>query len=397
MLIKFIFLFFFLFIFFNHNTIEHIKFIVSKEDAIKHIETVMSIHDATNFYNMLFVNNNNLLVQLKNLNIPSECLPVISDILFDKGVYQHLPWKLSDKLTPFDLNVMTKQHLQYIYNINNYVEINWLDLTRIDKNNDFLYYDLMEIIKYNKYVSKQSVSCNMLIERHPVLNTYKNEIINLISNKYPSYNSNMLLKLSKKDFNNNVNISRQYILDNLTFKRYDNFIKNNIANSIYFILFTIYDDNTTLDNILNNPIFSVYKNNIINIVSNNLNKLRLFIQPNYNYEINAYLNNLLNSPIIYLNNLLEQIENIRDDIYLGQNLDNDIKIKFNNALNGTLNGTLNGSLKDFMGRDTNKILPFIRTNIMRRHSQIPYDLILKKITEDSLLVDINNALLFGLY
>jgi len=197
MLLKFIILFILLFPFFynhSHYTVEHIRYIVSKEDAIQHIASVMSVQEATNLYNMLFINNDNLLVNLKNLNIPSDCLPIISDILFDKGVYQHLPWTLPNKLTPDDLLIMTKQRLQYIYNFNNYIDIDWSDLTKVDKNNDFLYYDLMEIIRYNKYVSNQSVSVNMLIDRHPVLNAYKTEIIKLISKKYPSYDVNKIIK-----------------------------------------------------------------------------------------------------------------------------------------------------------------------------------------------------------
>jgi len=370
----------------------------------------MSNDNAQNLYNKLFINNDNMNVQLKDLDISYDVYPLISQIIYDRGIYQRLPWSKENKLNNNDLSTMTKKRLQYIYYFNNLIDLDWSDLNRVDKNNDFLYYDLIEILKYNKFIfikkdDKPISTVNMLIQRHPLLSTYKNEIIQLIQKKYPSYDTNILFNLSKNDFNKKIIISIPYIVDNMIFKRYDDNLKNNIANSIYLSLFTIYDNTTTLDTILNNPSFVHHKNNIINVIATNLNKFRLFKQPNYNYElvqdkksdlydINNNLKNLINGPIIDLNNLLMDIENTRDIIYINENIDDEtLKYKLISIINYQLNGTL----EDVFNRNVKVILPVVRTNIMRRHKFVSYDLILKKINKDTLIVDIYIALLFGLY
>jgi len=397
------------FFIFYKNT-EHLQVYISKDDAISLFATIMSNDNAQNLYNKLFINNDNMNVQLKDLDISYDVYPLISQIIYDRGIYQRLPWSKENKLNNNDLSTMTKKRLQYIYYFNNLIDLDWSDLNRVDKNNDFLYYDLIEILKYNKFIfikkdDKPISTVNMLIQRHPLLSTYKNEIIQLIQKKYPSYDTNILFNLSKNDFNKKIIISIPYIVDNMIFKRYDDNLKNNIANSIYLSLFTIYDNTTTLDTILNNPSFVHHKNNIINVIATNLNKFRLFKQPNYNYElvqdkksdlydINNNLKNLINGPIIDLNNLLMDIENTRDIIYINENIDDEtLKYKLISIINYQLNGTL----EDVFNRNVKVILPVVRTNIMRRHKFVSYDLILKKINKDTLIVDIYIALLFGLY
>ena len=411
----FLFIIFIIFLFFcskHYTTIEHMKdqsnnnIIVTKDDAINHLSNIMTLKTATELYDDLFINTNNLIVKLKDNHIiftinNDRVYDLISDILFDRGIYQKFPWNIKNKLTKQNISVLTKQRLQDIYYLTNYIDV--ISTTPVEElRNEYIYYDIMEIIRYNKFnnikkFDKPIITINMLLNRHPILNSYKNNIIGLISSKYPSFDINGLINLSKKEFIKNVHITRPYILENLQFKQYDLTYKNFIADSIYNMLFTIYDDNISFNTLLNHPSFIIYRNDILKIFVKSLNKLRIFMQPDYNYDDDINFNKLLNSLLLDINNLLYDIENIRDDIYLKQNklLDDDMRNIIKQLINGQFNGTINDV---FINNDhIDDIIAAIRTNIKRRHNNFPYDLIVNKINKQTKIIDLYNYLLFGLY
>ena len=381
----------------EHMTNNLNNLIISKEDAINHLS---SFNNPSYLFNELFIKTDNINTKLSNLNIikdeplQKQLYSAISDIIYDHGIYNKMLWSIDDKPTIEFISNITVGRLQYIYNIDNYTNIDWTH-TYLNINKSLIY-DLYEILYYNKYNNnnnKPLITIKMLLSRHPILSSYQKEIITLIMNKYPYFNIDVILNSSKSNFNNSVIISRNYIINNLRFKDVDINFKESITNSIYNILFTIYPDNITVNQLLNGPGFFNYKETIITLLIDVLNKLIIYIRPNYDY--NNYDNTviLLNTTLIDINNLLMDLEDIRDKIYLRQN----IGVEKTDILINTLQNQLNSRFQDIFTRDTDNLLAHVRSVIYRRHINTPFDLIIKKIVKTSKISDIYIAILFGIF
>jgi hypothetical protein len=312
----------------NENFIDGIKLIVTKDDAINYLSTIvednLSIEDAKLLYEKLFEDNTEMnlkiyeifdsLSYLSKNNGPindniyyNKTYLAICDIINNHGIYNNLPWFGNNVLTINNLKTITKERLQKIYTFNPNNSIDFISHFNKLSNNYYLSCDIVDIIRFNKFYT----TVDQIIMRHPVLNSYQTKIYEIYGDEINNMTKLEFIKSEKYDPNN---LSK--LFPNNGDESFINLIKESIIN----ILFTTYDNNMTINQLLNLSQFSHNKNNFINALIASLNEITLNITPNYDYEDETNKLNLLDGTIGRINETILNIRFNKDLNYLRNNL-----------------------------------------------------------------------------
>lgn len=325
-------------LFIEPYNVEHMTTTYDKKaDAITQLMTIekdnMTEANANNLYDKLFVNQADLnepifkifesLDYVKHNNYPINDNPyyhktyiALCNIINKMGTDNGLQWTGNNVLTPLNLSIMKKSRLQEINNFdkNKPVDSTAKFLLHFSK---FQFYDFMDTIRFNNLNSPMY----LIIYRHPILNANKNAITDLIVKMYPNFKNNIddLLKLSKKEFNIQYPIERIFIENNLVLTP-DNLDRTSIINSMINVLFTTYENDLLISELLQRQYFGIKTDDIFMNLAIYLNQMTLYITPNINYFEDTAYSNLKNSNIGDLNRILLNIQYYKDIDFLNSNL-----------------------------------------------------------------------------
>jgi hypothetical protein len=356
------------------------KFIITKDDAIKHLAKVLSKYEASILYKILFIDKNDSTVLLSQLYSNIDINQLLCDIINDRGKYNKLQWLNENGLSIDVIKKINKGRLQFLYNFNPLVPINFLDIFNTKINNIFITCDIIDILKYNKF----DAPIFTIINRHPILKLYKKKIFNILKSKNENFNINM----KKSEFIKNIKLDKETFITlkpNTSDALYIDYIINSINNT----LLIDYDDTISINQLFSLPQFVIYKYEFINSLIILLNRLILFISPNYDYNEDELKTYLLNLSIFNINELINSIRFIKDLNYLNYNLNNGI-IEILNILYKKKDNNLN-TINDI------KIIKDIRTLVFWNHPDILPSIIIHYVNINSKISDLSDILLYGSY
>jgi hypothetical protein len=353
-----------------------------KENSIIRFTKIgLTIKDSTILYDTLFVHDDDLTLPLHvivnrlKLTVAADAIySVIYNIIYDYGVRNGLPW--TDKFA--NLHLMTKERLQTIVRYNKDVPVDFrefiLGILSVDQ-----YYTLYDILNYGSYNS----SIEQIIHRHPLLYAYKRYIHVNDKNRYTMTYQNILDEL--KDVNDTIPIEE-------------------LAKAIYQNICITYNKTDKLVEVLD-KLSIVDKDVTMIAIAKGLNKLLLYISPNYD------LNSLYDIDLKTINNLLFSVKYYKCLAYLKDNLNVDVNkvhillnilYRRSNVLNEIAvkdDTSLEIILRSALGLDKytviNDIIKHIRTIIKISHPNTSYDLLLVRVTQQSKLGIVAEMLLFG--
>lgn len=317
------------------------KLIITRDDGIKHLMNIvdgnMIEKDATELYDKLFdqTDLNITIAELfnrydhlkKNIEYAEnnkyyqKTYLAVADIINEGGINKGLPWLDNNAINVINLAAMKKERLRDIYRFDPNDDVDFRTIFGKVSNNYYINCDFIDIIRFNRFNS----SINLIINRHPILNAYKQQILNLLKEKLiDKYGNNVsnenYFNLSKKDFSQHVTLSLESIINKIVPNKGDEIYKQAISNSIYNTIFVNYDKNMSVNNLLNNAIFSNDKINLSNGLINVLNNFTLYVSPNHDYSDQLNKENLLNGSLEQLNNILFNIRFYKDLSYMRNNL-----------------------------------------------------------------------------
>lgn len=331
-----------------------VKLIETKDDGIKHLMNIvdgnMTEKDATELYEKLFDQTDlNLTIAelfnkydyLKKNSDYSEnnkyyhkTYLAVANIINQGGIVKGLPWLDNNALTPLNLSFLKKEHVRDILKFDPNDDVDFKSVFGKVSKNYYINCDFIDTIRFYKFDS----SINLIINRHPVLNAYKQQILNILRDKLiDKFGNNVTndnyFNLSKKDFNQHITVSLESIINKIVPNKGDEIYKVAIARSIYQILFVQHEINMSINDLLKTNHFKDDSDNLVNGLVLLLNNFTLYISPNHDYSDNANKETLLNGTIEQLNNILFNIRFYKDLSYMKNNLWEESRTNLSNLSN----------------------------------------------------------------